>query len=339
MKKIVIFGATGKIGCYTALHLKGLGFEVIAVGKRKDDNGFFADYGIPFHSVDILCRDHFRELPQENVYGVIHMAAVLPAKMEGYDPREYVDSNIIGTMNVLDYAVQAGVCRFVYPKSWSDVIYLTGSTKPIPADAPVRFPVNDDHTIYCITKNAAVDIVCHYAARFGFNYYILRLPNIFCYHPDPTYFVDGTRRWQGMWRIIEQAKRGVDIELWGNPQAARDFIYVKDCVQIVEKALTSGGKSGLYNVGTGIATTRIDQLKGIVEVFSPSDHPSRIVMAPDKPSAPFFLLDISKTIEELGYHPEYGYLRSLNDIKEEMEKERFAKLWGRREDYTAGLTI
>ena len=117
--------------------------------------------------------------------------------MVGYEPRDYVESNIYGTMNVLDYAVTAGAERFVFPKSWSDVTYLTGSLKPIPADAPVKFPINDDHTIYAITKNAATDIVAHYAARYGFRYYILRFPNIFCYHPDPTYFVNGTKRWQG----------------------------------------------------------------------------------------------------------------------------------------------
>ena len=53
-KKVVIFGATGKVGCYSALHLKEVGFDVIAVGHRPSDNGFFADYNIPYYSVDIL---------------------------------------------------------------------------------------------------------------------------------------------------------------------------------------------------------------------------------------------------------------------------------------------
>ncbi len=163
MKTIIVFGATGKVGCYTALYLKECGYNVIAVGKRNSDNGFFADNGIEYKSIDIMNTDTYSGLPQTNVYGIVHMAAVLPATMEGYNPRTYVESNINGTLNILDYAVQAGVKRFVFPKSWSDILYLTGSLKPIDADAVVKFPLNNDHTMYAITKNAACDIIQHYS--------------------------------------------------------------------------------------------------------------------------------------------------------------------------------
>lgn len=336
-KKVVIFGATGKVGCYTALYLKEMGYDVVAVGKRKSDNGFFADYGIEFFSVDIMDRASFIVLPQEDVYAVIHMAATLPATMAGYDPRIYVEENICGTMNVLDYAVSAGVRRFVFPKSWSDILYLTGSLKPIDADAIVRFPLNNDHTIYAITKNAACDIIQHYSVKYDFKYYVLRFPNIFCYHPNPTYYVDGVKRWTGQRAIIEQAKRGDDIELWGNPEASRDVFYVKDCVQIVEKCLSANGKSGTYNVGTGWVVSRKEQIQGLIDVFGNKKHPSKIVIRADKPDSPTYLLDISKTISELGYKPKYDYLSYLKDFKKEMEINRFEKLWGKESDYTKGL--
>ena len=104
-KTIIVFGATGKVGCYTALHLKECGYDVIAAGKRSSDNGFFADFGITYHSVDIMDMESYKVLPQKDVYGIVHMAAILPATMEGYNPRTYVESNIYGTLNVLDYAV------------------------------------------------------------------------------------------------------------------------------------------------------------------------------------------------------------------------------------------
>ena len=49
MKTILIFGATGTLGAYISLHFHGLGYKVIAVGHRKSDNGFFADYNIPYY--------------------------------------------------------------------------------------------------------------------------------------------------------------------------------------------------------------------------------------------------------------------------------------------------
>ena len=41
----MVFGATGTVGAYTCMYLAERGYEVIAVGHRKSDNGFFADYG------------------------------------------------------------------------------------------------------------------------------------------------------------------------------------------------------------------------------------------------------------------------------------------------------
>ena len=336
-KTVVIFGATGKVGCYTALYLKECGYDVIAVGKRVSDNGFFADYSIPYFSVDILKQDDYKVLPQKAVYGVIHMAATLPATMKGYDPHEYVRSNLDGTLSVLDYAVKARVQRFVFPKSWSDIMYLTGSLKPIDADAPVKFPLNTDHTVYAITKNAACDIIQHYSVKYGFKYYILRFPNIFCYHPNPTYYVDGKKRWTGQRAIIEDAKAGRDIELWGNPDAARDVFYVKDCTQIIEKCLSSDGASGTYNVGTGVAVTRYEQIQGLIDVFGSKEHPSKVVVRTDKPDSPTYMLDVSKTERELGYEPHYDYMTYLRDLKHEMEINRFEKLWGKESDYTSGL--
>ena len=337
MKKIVILGATGKVGCYTSLHLKECGYDIVAVGHRKSDNGFFADHGIEYVSMDILNMESFDVLPQKNVFGIIHMAAMLPATMEGYNPHTYVHSNLDGTLNVLDYAVKTGVQRFVFPKSWSDITYLTGNLTPIPADAPVKFPLDNDHTIYAITKNAACDIIQHYSVKYNFKYYILRFPNIFCYHPNPTYFVDGKKRWTGQRAIIEQAKRGEDIELWGNPEAARDVFYVKDCTQIIEKCLSANGESGIYNVGTGWVVTRRDQIQGLIDIFGDRTHPSKIVVRADKPDSPIYLLDISKTVEQLGYKPKYDYLTYLKDMKHEMEINRFEKLWGKESDYTQGL--
>lgn len=85
MKTIMVFGATGLLGAYISLHFHGKGWKVIAVGRRKSDNGFFAGYGIPYYSVDIIMKDEFGKLPKDHIDVVAHFAGDLPASMEGYD--------------------------------------------------------------------------------------------------------------------------------------------------------------------------------------------------------------------------------------------------------------
>jgi UDP-glucose 4-epimerase len=333
-KRVIIFGATGTVGAYAALHLKECGFEVIAVGHRASDNGFFADYGIQYASVDVTDKSHFARLPQQEVYGIVNLAGMLPARMKGYQPQVYIDTNITGMLNILEYAAKVGVSRFVYSQSISDVAYLCGSATPIPSDAASHFPLDNDHSVYSIAKNAAADLLRHYSCHYGFQHYILRFPNIYLYHPNPYYYVDGQLRMQGYRRLIYTALKGEEIQIWGDPGKVRDMVYVKDCTQIIGCCLSKEqAASGVYNVGTGVGTSLEDQVKGIVEVFSPANHPSPIVYMPDKPDAAEYIFDVSKTMKNLGYTPKYDYLSYLRDFKQEMEQQRFQKLWGKEQDY------
>ena len=146
------------------------------------------------------------------------------------------------------------------------------------------------------------------------------------------YYVDGMEKWQGYRRLIHMAQGGEPITIWGNPDKVRDIVYVKDCTQIIEKCISSNAESGTYNVGTGIGTTLKEQVEKIVEVFSPLGHRSAISYDFDKPDTTEYIFDISKTKQNLGYVPQYGYLEYLHDFKDEMEKETFALLWGTNQD-------
>ena len=73
-------------------------------------------------------------------------------------------------------------------------------------------------------------------------------------------------------------------------------------------------------------------MEKIVEVFSPLGLRSDISYDLDKPDTTEYIFDISKTKQNLGYVPQYGYLEYLLDFKDEMEKETFALLWGTNQD-------
>lgn len=337
-KTVVLFGATGTVGAYTALYLRERGYRIIAVGHRKSDNGFFADYKIQYYSVNIVNNSEFSILPSDNIYAIINLAGVLPARMKGYSPQRYIDTNVTGCLNILNYAVHVKASIFIYSQSISDVAYLCGSKTPISSDAPSKFPINNDHSVYSITKNAAVALVEHYSAKFGFKHFILRFPNIYLYHPNPMYYVDGVEKWQGYRLMIAKAMKGEPISVWGDPTRVHDVVYVKDCCQIIEKCIyAKKAPNGMYNVGTGIGTTLEEQIRGIVEVFSPKDHRSVISYDPSKPESTEYIFDVSKTEKYLGYRMQYDYIRYLKDFKKEMEVQRFVKLWGKDKTFQEDL--
>ena len=81
MKKVLLFGVTSTVGAYTCIYLKERGDDVIAVGHRKDDNGFFALHDMKYYSVDICNQDDFNKLPVAGIFSIIHLAGILPARI------------------------------------------------------------------------------------------------------------------------------------------------------------------------------------------------------------------------------------------------------------------
>ena len=332
MKNIIVFGATGTLGTNISIHLKDIGYSVIAVGHRKNDNGFFKDHSIPYYSVDLANKEDFANLPTDNIYAVLNFAGALPASMKGYDANLYITSIVQGTLNVLEFTRKIGADRVVFPQSLFDISYLFGTKVPIPADSQRIAPINGDHAVYVIAKNAAVDLIEHYHAIYGLKRFILRLSRVYTYHPNPYTFTDGEKVLVSDRLYIYKAMRGEDIEIWGDPNRLLETCSKKDFLQIVEKTLEADVEGGIYNIGSGGSTLK-ERIEGIIEVFSPKEKKSKISYSPEKRSAQQFVLDIRKTVNELGYAPQDSWNDYLLDFKNDMKNQPFAKLWGKESDY------
>ena len=331
MKRVIVFGATGNLGANISIYLHNIGYEVIAVGHRKNDNGFFADHGMKYYSVDIEKESDFKILPVDNIYAVLHFAGMLPAVMEGFSATPYIQSIIQGTLNVLEYTRTVGADRIIFPQTLFDIRHLFGSKIPIPADSQRQVP-EGDHWMYVIAKNAACDMIEHYYNNFGIKRFIFRLSRIYLYHPNPYTFTDGKKVLVSDRALIYKAIKGEPIEVWGDPYRVLETISIYDFLRIIEKALVAIVDGGIYNVGSG-GTTLEERVRGIVDVFSPKNNKSEISYCPEKPNGTQFVLDITKTKLELGYEPKFSWYDYLVKFKKEMEIQPFAKLWGREEDY------
>lgn len=331
-KRVIVFGATGNLGAYIAVHLKKEGYEVIATGKRESDNGFFEEMGIPYHSVDIRDPKSFDVLPEEGIDAVCHFASSLPSRY-AFDPIELFESITIGTLNVLNYMRKCGCRKIVFPQTPSDMAKYHNNGSVIPDDAPRHFPLTGDHAVYTIAKNAAVDLMEHYRAEYGIAFFALRFFTIYEYHPNAWHYADFKFRMMPFRMLMDRASKSLPIEIWGNCKKGKEMVYVKDFVRLVRNCVDSDLPGGCYNVGNGWQVTLEDQIKGIVEVFSPAGNPSEITYCPEKPDPLENAFSMEKTFRDLKWRPRYSYLDQLRDFKKEMETEPFRKLWGTRADY------
>lgn len=332
MKTILIFGATGTLGAYISLHFHKLHYNVIAVGHRKNDNGFFADYDIPYYSLDISNPEDFKQLPTENIDVVAHFAGALPASMKGYNGTLYIDSIIKGTYNVLEFMRINKIPKIIFPESLFDISYKFGSTKPIDPDSIRMAPLSGDHAMYVIAKIAAVDTIEHYYKMYGIKRFIIRLSRVYTYHPNPYTYTDGKKVMVSDRFLIYKAMKGEPISVWGEPNKLLETCAMEDFLQIIQLSAESDLDGGIYNIGSGGSTLE-ERIQGIVNVFSPENNKSIISYDPNKKSAMQFVLDIDKTKKDLGYEPKYNWEKYCVWFKEEMKKNRFEKLWGNEKDY------
>lgn len=329
-KKIIVFGACGNVGSYFVKYaleyFNNDEYEIIASGRRKTD--FFTRQGIKYYDVDISKYEEFEKLPKENVFAIVLLAAQIPSYMEGYQPRKYIVSNIVGAFNVCEYAREVKADRILYTTTVFDISLSAMPGTILKPDTPTNFSYKGDHALYVITKNSAIEILEHYHQEYGIKKFVFRLPTIYSYSPYRYYHPNGVKKLRPIYQMIEKAQKGETLEIWGNPQYSTDMVHVYDFSQELCKAIEVNRDYGFYNIGTGKPVTLEEKIKTIVEVFSPKDNPSQIVYCPEKTNSGGFSLDITNAKEELGYEPKYGIKELLEDYKEEMKINRFKELRG-----------
>lgn len=331
-EKILVLGATGNLGAYSALALKEAGYDIIATGKRKSDNGFFEDMGIPYYSVDITDSESFNCLMDLGITTVIDFAGELPSRC-AFNPQALIRTITEATMNVLEFMRKINAKKIIFPTTPYDLFHLHESGIPINPDAQRSFPLTGDHSIYAIAKNAAVDLIENYHNEYGISRFILRFFTIYQYHPNAYHYADGKMRMMPYRMLMDKAAKGEPICIYGDPTRVKEMVYIKDFTQVVVNAVKSDLSGGFYNIGSPTRVSLDEMIHGIVEVFSPENKKSIISYDATKPDTLQSMLDWSKTEKELNYKPQYSYIKMLEDFKQEMETEPLKKLWGTREDY------
>ena len=329
---IIVFGAAGFIGTYMVAQLVADGFDVLASDISQLGKVYYKKRDIPFIRLDITREREFEKLPQKEVEAVVNLACLQPANVseEAYSPIKYIETNVIGTLNILEFCRKTRVNKVICFNSHRVAEGLWGTGQPIREEARA-IKYTGEYAMYVISESAAADCVEHYRQKNGIQGIIFRLPPVYGYGPHAEIFKNGKPIKTGFKIFIENAIAGKPVEVWGDSKKGRDIIYVKDVVSAIILALKSKKAIGIYNIASGRALSLEEEAKGIIEVFSQKGHPSKITYRPEKPnSIESFLYDISKAKKELGWSPRYTFEEMLADYKKEMTTERFKFLLEKR---------
>jgi NAD dependent epimerase/dehydratase len=304
-RPVLVTGAGGFIASHLVEALLGYGVQVRAFVRynSRGDPGMLSLLPAELLSkVEIIAGD-LRDMQavQQAVQGVthvFHLGALIAIPYSYLHPAEVVETNIIGTLNVLLAVRQAGVERLVHTST--SEVYGTALRVPIDEDHPLQ-----GQSPYSASKIGADKLAESFYRSFDVPVVTLR--------PFNTYGPRQSAR-AVIPTIITQALTQENIYL-GNLEARRDWTYVTDTVTgFIRAGETAGIEGQTFNLGSGTEVSVIDIAKQIVELIGKSIQierdPTRF--RPEKSEVQRLLSDNRLARERLAWAPQIGLHEGLN---------------------------
>jgi len=300
MKKILVTGADGFIGSHLTEELVRLGYDVRAFVYYNSFNSWgWLDHASKDirESLDVFAGDirdpNGVRQAMKGCDTVLHLAALIAIPYSYHSPDTYVDTNIKGTLNVLQAARDLNVSRVVHTST--SEVYGTAQFVPITEEHPLQ-----GQSPYSATKIAADQLAYSFYASFETPVSIIR--------PFNTYGPRQSAR-AVLPTIITQIANGTRRLKLGALHPTRDFNYVKDTVKgfmAVAEADEAIGQviniGSNYEISIGDSVKMIAELMG-VEVEIETDD---VRLRPSASEVERLWADNSKAREFCGWEPMYG---------------------------------
>jgi UDP-glucuronate 4-epimerase len=294
--RILVTGGAGFIGSHLAERLLAAGHSVAILDdfndfynpriKQTNIAGFDKDMDV--HHADIRDVASVRNLFDRGKFDVIaHLAARAGVRPSIQHPHLYYDTNVSGTLHLLEAARTVGIERFIFASSSS----VYGASKTVPFSEDQR--LTQTLSPYAATKIAAEFLCSTYSHLYQMRIVALRYFTVY-----------GPRQRPDL--AIHQFTRRIDasqpIEQFGNGTTRRDYTYIDDVIQGTMAALQyQGPLFDIFNLGES-QTIQLGEL--IVAIENALGKKAKINQLPEQPGdMPLTCADISKAKKLLGYNP------------------------------------
>ncbi len=260
--------------------------------------------GFTFRQLDISDKSTIEGLKDEKLDGVINMAAWAGVRVSVENPWIYVETNMTGTLNMLELCRQTGAKKFVTASTSS--IYGANPPYPTPESASSSEPLQP----YAASKKGAEAMAHAYHHLHGIDVTVLRFFTVYgpAGRPDLSIF-----------RFVQWVSEGRPVRVFGDGEQSRGFTFIDDIARGIILALKPVGFD-IVNLG-GHEVITINNLIKLVE-----DVVGKKAIVQYEAENPADMrsnwADVSKAREMLGWEPKYDMRAGIEKLVEWYNEER-----------------
>lgn len=329
MKKILVTGAAGFIGFYLVKRLLERGDKVVGIDNINDYYDVSLKYGrlketgiarkdivdgIPLQSnlysnyrfikLDLIERDEISSLFENEKFDVVcNLAGQAGVRYSIDHPFSYIESNVVGFANVLEACRRHKVGHFVYASSSS--IYGLNEKIPYSEEDQVDRPVS----LYAATKKSN-ELMAHSYS----NLYHLPTTGVRFF----TVYGPWGRPDMAPYLFMESIMKGNSIKVFNNGNLERDFTYIDDIIQGVEKLIDAPAVDQtpykIYNIGHSIPVNLMDFIRTIEQVTGKEAIKEYVGMQPGDVYRTY--ADTRRLEKDFGYKPQTSIQEGINKFYE-----------------------
>jgi len=261
MSNYLVTGCAGFIASKVTELLLSQGHEVTGIDSINDSydprlkhwrlNQIKGNAGFTFHRLDICDRDRLTNVFNREFDAVINLAARAGVRQSLENPWVYFETNVTGTLNLLELCRKHEVGKFVLASTSS--LYGANNPQPFQEDANTNGPLSP----YAASKKSA-EVLCYtYHYLYGID---ITIPRYF------TVYGPAGRPDMSLFRFVQWISKGVPVTVFGDGQQSRDFTYVDDIASGTVAALKPVGYE-VVNLGSDRPAVLMDTIKTIEQML------------------------------------------------------------------------
>ncbi|MFL5432790.1 MAG: dTDP-glucose 4,6-dehydratase [Myxococcales bacterium] len=244
-------------------------------------------------------------LDEHRVDTVVHFAAETHVDRSIHGPREFIDTNVLGTFHLLE-AVRARPHVHFHHVSTDEVYGSLGDTGAFTEETPYS-----PRSPYSASKAASDHLVAAYAHTYGLSTTLSNCSNNYGPYQFPEKLIP---------LMILNAMEGKPLPVYGDGRNVRDWLYVDDHVEAVWLVLTRSAPGARYNIGGRNEWRNLDLLDALLETLAAEkkrdleDYRKLITFVKDRPGHDRrYAMDSSRIERDLGWAPRHDFAAGLRE--------------------------